>query len=345
MSSESDSKPEVAGNDGYESWRIAQELVDVIGRPHTLFVGAIKMLLQPENSQQSAAQFARRAPLDLVFLTPSIKSVIYFAAAALHPEELPPPEELSGTSLLNVFSSEELAGVLAIAFLTSAFSKKIDKKLWGQILGEVQMQAEIGARVGAAIPAIGVGCGMLCGAMRYLAMTLFSTKDMRSFKAFLRQLETNDMLFDLKYEENKWGCNHLQIASLLLQQLGVGLGAANGICLAPGQNPDPASPQIVEITRWRNARIWIESLLQDERAPEGIDARGKFFPSEQALTRLQERIDSINLGGGTFGWTQKRREDMTPEVLSRLGIIARKSRGKNKQSDTEEAQEEVDEIL
>ncbi|MCB0309672.1 MAG: hypothetical protein KDD42_00470 [Bdellovibrionales bacterium] len=299
------------------SWKRAQKIAESIGPIHTLFRDVVPALLklgsEPKNTKATDIFALLR-----LFQGPSVKSIIYHAARELYPENFQNGEEVNGQALLNSFSPEEICAIISASYLYQQVQNKVDPKLWDKLASEIRVQLEIGARVGRAQPEIGCGRGMLVGAVRYLALALLSQIDGRSFRQYLRELNDRDVICDLALERNLWGCDHLQVASILLQGFRFGRAVANGIVL--GLDPEASCEELdSDALRWRAAGLWIESLMQDTEFPR--DESTAIFEMEDAvLEDLQARAEEIAAGGGEFTWITKRKEDLDPQILKRLKL-------------------------
>jgi hypothetical protein len=310
-----------------ESWNNAQEFAAILPPINTLFSGCVRTLWPPTASF-TPGELVRRFPFDAIFKNASVKSLLYHAAVALGRHDPAEDDQITGLKLVDMFDFRELTSVLMISYLDTALRKLTDESTWKTSAGEIDLHTEVGALIGEAIPAIGVGCGMMVPAIRLFAIALFSRKDLRGYKAYMRELHKNEMLFDLRYEESKWGCNHLQISSILLQICGFGVNAPSGMLL--GSEVGHLVKVVAandEMLAWSHSRQWLEALLQRERAPVGVDEKGKFFPSEEGLNSLQKKIDNLSGKPSTFNWRRKRREDLDPMILGRLSLLSEQGVG------------------
>lgn len=302
-------------------WDYAKAYAGLLGTPHRLFTNNIRYL--KDQAEKTGNVFlpsgsARQYPLSTIIHSPSFKSVIYYAAAALQKDKLQALPALTPGTLLSVYTPEELAAVIAITYLYRRAKKHIDPRVWESVSGEVHVQMEAGYQIGTHIPAIGPSRGLLIGAVRYIAMALFSKKDARGYKLYKRHLNEKELLFDIADETKRWKCNHLQICSSLIQSIGFGLGAASGI-VANTYPTEAQSPEILaKAQSWYATRRWIESVLEEEKAPDELRNIAKFSIDSEALVRMQERIEGIYEMGSSFDWVDKTKDDLPKELEEAL---------------------------
>lgn len=300
------------------NWDEAGEYVASLGRPHALFTNAVRYLRGLNQHGTTILTESEPYQLAVLMKSPSLRSVLYYAAAALRKNELSKIKQLDGFGLLRIFPPEELAAVLATTYLFRKTKKLCDPRIWETLSQEIQIQMEAGFHIGSAVPAIGTARGLLVGVVRYSALSLFAKQSAREFRAFRRELNEKEKLFDLQGELTRWGCEHLQIGSLLLQSFGMGIGCAKGLCSAT--IPEANGPEGQEMLAWYAARVWIQSLIEDEKAPPCFGPDSPFYVDGEKLADLQQRIDSIYEMGSSFDWIEKTKEDMPKSLFDKLAV-------------------------
>lgn len=295
---------------GKGEWELAQKYAERLGRPHTLFTSAIRYLRTLTAKGTTILQDSEPYPLGMLLKSTSMRAVLYYAAAALHKEELGKQSSIDGFALFRVFPPDELASVLATTYIYRRVKRLIEPRVWETLSQEMQIQMEAGFHIGSKIPAIGTHRGLLLGVIRYAAMGLFSINDNRGFKLLKRELNEKELLFSPESENSRWGCNHMEIASILLQSVGLGVQAANALVTTAC----PSKEDHEELQAWYAAKVWIQHLLEKERAPECYQQGSPFFLEGEVLANLQERVDSIYEMGSSFDWIDKTKEDL-PKAL------------------------------
>lgn len=315
MRDRDDQKSQSPGAQGGD-WEDARKYAALIGRPHTLFTNAIRYLRGLSQHGTTILTEAEPYQLAVLLKSSSLRSILYYAASALRKDELSKVKQLDGFGLLRVFPPEELAAVLATTYLFRKMKKYCDPRIWETLSQEIQIQMEAGFHIGTAMPAIGTSRGLLVGVVRYSALSLFAKRDPRNFKAFRRELNEKEKLFNLEGEISRWHCDHLQISSILLQSFGMGVPCAQGLCAAT--MPESGTPEGTEMLAWYAARVWIQSLIEDEKAPACFGPESPFYVDGEKLADLQQRVDSIYEMGSSFDWIEKTKEDLPKNLFDKL---------------------------
>ncbi len=301
-------------DDASGEWQRARQFADILGRPHTLFTSAIRYLRGLTQNGTSILEASEPYPLCMLLKSSSMRAVLYYAAQALHKDALAKQATIDGFALFRVFPPDELASVLATTYLYRRLKRSLDARVWESLSQEIQIQMETGFYVGSKIPAIGTHRGLLMGVVRYSALGLFSIKDGRGFKLHKRELNEKEKLYLLDAETSRWNCNHLQISSILIQSIGLGVPAANALVASqcPGEQDHP------DMHAWWAAKAWIQSLLEDERAPQCYAEGSPYYLAGEPFANLQERVDSIYEMGSSFDWIDKTKEDLPKSVDQKI---------------------------
>jgi|GEM_PF-3554780 len=302
-----------------DSWRFSRKIFRPLGPPHGMFARCIRSLRRDSVREISHEQWPSyyKTNLDLAHLykSPNIRAMIYFAAKSLHPQELEATEEISGLKLISLFSPAELSSVIACAYLHRHVAKVLGPELWTQLRGEAELQMETGMWVGRMIPAIGLDRGLMLAAARFFGQALYAKLDLKGFKNHRRILNQKEILLDLTAEEQEWGCNHLQVASLILQKYGFGVSAGQGmLAFGIGGNLLPGMESMA--APWYAAMLWIQSVLIEDSAP--VECTGEFMPALDVFAKLQRRVDEINEGEASFDWINKRKEDLPVDLADQI---------------------------
>ncbi len=296
------------------SWQKARYLVKELGDVPPLFFGAVSTLWKSNDAGKrklTVEDVNKNHYLSILVRSPSYKAILYHAAMSIFPDY-----QLKRThtpyEVISLFTPEELAAITASTYLYQQVSNLCPNKVWGGMSKEVQVQMEIGLVIGRTIEGVGAGIGLASGAIRYLSMALFATaSSVREFVNYRTRLHKNDLLYDLDYEMSHWGCNHLQVSSILTQALGFGMSSAIGI--AAGFKNEELPEELLndtEALRWKAGIMWIDYLL--EQLPEEPDCFPDdcFYPDRNALGDLVNSVDKIVDKGSSFSWIEKRRSDL-----------------------------------
>lgn len=310
-----------------ETWQAAQEFADFLGQTHPLFQSAVRTLMSMKPESVDRFTLHETYPLNTLSKSGIFQSVIYHAGMSIHEIELAMIEKLTMKSLLAVFPPDELACLIAALYLYRQCRKTVDAEVWETMHREIQLQMEAGYHVGSFIPSIGTPKGLLVGAIRYTALSLFSMESMRTYRLFKRRLDENEVLFDIEREKELWGCNHLQVAALILQQSGFGLTAARGLCpeLVSDENGNEALSE--ESKAWYATRRWIEAVLVEEKAPAEYSGGSFSVPSDK-FSELGKKIEAIFENGSSFNWIDQGAADLPAEVAQQLAAGPQSKAGK-----------------
>jgi hypothetical protein len=303
----------ILNKDSETSWDKAKEIAGFLGQPHRLFTQCVRDLRAiPEGS--SRKKMLESSSVITLFRSESFKTVIFHAAKALYGEGVG-KKPMNGADLIQLFAPDELASVVAATHLHRLAGKKVAPKIWNDVVEEVNFQMQTGILVGTAVPAISRAVGLLMGAVRTIAFSLVASSEDTKFRGFRRELVRQDKLFDISGELATWGCHHLQVAALVVQSLGYGIGPATGIAASemPTADEGPVAFQ------WYAARRWIESMLEEEKAPEEFPGQSKFGLSDLAtFAHLQSDVDSLYAQESSICWIMQRRGSLDKTVISQL---------------------------
>lgn len=309
----------------FTEWDYARAYAGLIGPPHRLFSNCVRYLRElgeKTDNAQLPSTLAIKYPISTLIHSPSFKSVIYYAAAALHPKELKSLPALTPGTLLTVFTPDELAAVVAITYIYRRVKKAVPATVWEGVCGEVHIQMETGFHVGRHVRAISSGRGIMVGALRYITLSLFSKRDARGYKLYKRHLHEKELLFDIADEMTRWKCNHLQIASSIMQTLGLGIGAASGLVASEFPTHSQNAHQLREAQAWFAIRVWIQSLLEKECAPKELAAQAAFNMKQEHFEEVQKKVEAIYENGSSFDWIDKSKSDLPKELDEALTLPA-----------------------
>lgn len=324
-----------------ETWRAAQDFAEFLGQSHPLFKTAIRSLMGMKPESLDRFTLHETYPLNTLTKSKTFQSVLYHAGLTLHEVEFAMVEKMSMKNMLAVFPPDELACIIAMLCVYRQCRKTLEPEVWSDMSKEIQLQMEAGYHVGSYVPAIGTARGLLVGAIRYVSLSLFSMESIRTYRLFKRRLEENEMLFDLEREKDLWGCNHLQVAALILQQIGFGLTAARGLCPELVSDEGGSSVLTPESQVWYAARRWIEAVLEDEAAPKEYTS-GEYFLEQDKFAELEKRIDGIFEKGTSFDWIDKSPADLPEDVSKQLSAGPQ---AKNAKPESPAEQVDPEEIL
>lgn len=331
-----------------EGWGIARKYADLLGSMPSIFTTAIRALKRLEAlgnvPKQEADNQIMEACSFLINVSPSLKSVFYHAALDLHPEVL--EKELNVKNLLLAFTPCEIANILAITYLYRRVRKKCDPKEWTILTGKLHAHMEIGGIIGETINHIGTGNGVLIGAMRYISLVMFSFKDLKKYQEYRRRTADGDSLFDLAEETRRWGCNHMQVASILVQNAGLGLVPSMGLgieSIPPGARA--LGPDVEEqLLCWHATIVWTEAFHRTGAPPTTQSEEDVMFLPEDEAVEMKRRIWSIIRDGSTFDWIAKSKADLPEDVAEALDVKPIKAATPEDDDEFEEEESSSDQL-
>lgn len=320
-----DSAKSAAGAD----WTAARKLVALLGHLPANFTSCVRTVKLAEmrmaDKDASALRtLALRNVSPIVHLSPTLKSVYYFAAHELHERALDDVETLDERALLGLFNADELLAALSITLVARRVRRLCDDEQWKRLYGYMRVHMELGHAVGSTVEHVGGANAMLVAALRYLGVAMLMIKDLEKYKAYRREAIKKDVLFDTKLEESSFGCSHFQIAALLLQHLGY--GSQIGDAMYASQNArchDFASwlPKQDEFTQcWSASLLWTESLHNMGKISDELRGNEDLFLPDESIMDLQSLARVLRDKGSSWDWPLKSKQDLPESVQSKLGI-------------------------
>lgn len=314
-----------------EMWERAYAVASRIGCVDSNFSSSIRSVKYAESRAERPNIYelkvlTRNTIIPLLKRSPTLKSVFYFAAESMFEEQLEELERLTLETLFDIFDPGESASILGLTYLSKKLEGRCEPEEWERIASLMQVHMELGSLVGAYIEPLGPGTGMLLGGVRCLAYGFFAVEDLKSFKVYRRQMKSQGRLFDINVENDIFGCNHLQVASIFVQSMGFGLSAGLGLGLGLARRDDQSSQDwfncLDEETRcWQAALAWTEALHGLQPAPEFIPPSSEYSISPDKLTELRKTASTVLAKGSSFNWITKRSEDLSKELQIRLGVV------------------------
>jgi hypothetical protein len=323
--------PELAlRNESDPCWTAARTYAFCIGHVPPLFSSCIRAINKADSvlesiDQNSVREMTVSACEFLIKVSPTLKAIFYFAAEALCPEKLQNGRPLSVRKLLSVLEPREVSSVLGATFLYKRVQKKCDPKEWMILQRKIHTQMEIGLIVGEKMRHIGRANGMLLGAVRYIAQATFAVHSLDTFKEFKKAARNSSQIFNLALEESFFGCNHLQVASLLVQELGFCM-PRSPVSMSLGMDamsvqPDNLPARLKEhLLSWKAAMAYIESYHSNGTPPEKMNLEYALELPTEEQEQFRSRIWEIIREGSQFDWISKTKRDLPDAIAKELEI-------------------------
>lgn len=316
-------------NQTKDSLQLAKEGAHSIGGFPHLFTSAIRAVVNQRGfaaaDRLAAGERLPSAAEFLVKRSPTIRALLYFLAEESRPADLAKIEKLSLESLMTLFTPGELVAVIGLSLLKSRLKKKCDKDEWRHWTEQMSLHMRISAAVGDTFRRVGYGGGLLAGGMRYLGCAVFLMHDAKGFQELRRKWKTANKLFDLDAEKAKWGCNHLEICSCLVQTLGYGLGVGMGFGMSklqrdPSVSEDEFRTLEEDTISWQATITWAESLHATGKAPKGLSKDDAFYLPEDVTAEMAAQVQTLIDAHSGRGWIQREISSLTSEVAQALKV-------------------------
>lgn len=303
--------PRAAQAYSYETWEEARRVASRIGEIPSPFTTCIRFLRRDLENQAESLGKESTYWLRQFLRSPTFKAPLYYGAQTFFPEQLELESDLFPSTFLRLYSLPGLINALCIIYLSKRTQTSCDATEYKKLAKILLMESEMAAAVGQAMPRIGFPLALVVGSMRQLGRALFLLVDKAGFIAHVRATRSKGA-FDLQDEIQRWRCNHVQVASILLQILGVGveLGTSlvNGLSsqLAEMDSLDEDARKVLVCD------LWVQALMKTGKEPE-ITHRGEFYPAKANLQKLLETAGDIRKNGSKDNWLLRGRDDVLPD--------------------------------
>jgi hypothetical protein len=302
-----------------EELKTATAYVSQLGELSGLFTATIRAIrsapaILKTTDPLRLKKFAVESSQMLIKVSPSLKTVFYHAASELYPGGVEMAMPITANKLLNIFTPNEIAAIIALTYVRKIIGKKCDAELWEGVLQRSLTHIAIAGEVGDELEGVGRGNGMLLGGLRSLAIGLFLRHEQKAFRGLLRQTVSKGKYFDTKTEREIYGCTHLQIAASLSSGLGYGLGPRLGFGLSDTSIDHETTSAATahaqeEALHWRNCLIISEELhTYGEIRTESL--------KNHISDDLIERIETLRTGEGAK-WLKEDASNI-PEIIREL---------------------------
>ena len=298
-----------------QGWEEAREIAANFGAIPSLFSACIRGLMT-DSKEGSGMSRGTRHSLKVLMLGGNFRAAIYHAGLTFRPDQTDEKAFKTPEGVTKAFKLDELAYLTALLFSYRRMQKLCATKhsdRWPDISRAVILESEVGGHLGLAIPKIGFGWGILIGSIRNLAMGLLLVSKPKEFHKYRIDQKVKKSEFDLSYEREVWGCTHLQVASIILQTLGMGVNLAQAMEL--GFDAALSNSLATDVYRVRITREWISALLKTGKAPE-MTHRGDFYPLRPELDKLTAAAQEIVSSGSAYEWLEKGKADAAPAESS-----------------------------
>lgn len=302
-----------------ESWLKARELLSWIGRVPPSFTTPIRTLMidaSREGKLSPASQFL----VTRLLRSPSLKAMIYYSALSLHGEKISNTPYLSSVEIMRLFAPAELAAFFSFIFLHRKLKKvelEHDPEQFQVMSNQLLARIEAGFELGRALPIIGPARAVLAGSWRELMLGFFRVNDRNGFCEYSDYLERSGKAFCTEYEEERWGCTHVDLGGNALQLMGMGVGETHGFIQGFAGGRLKSDETQKEAYQYQIAAEWIDALLETGLAPERVHD-GDYYPRQQDSYKLLYRVNELRENGPRYCWINCSKEDINPQLTPQL---------------------------
>lgn len=231
-----------------------------------------------------------------------LKTPLYFASMALHPEEFEKTKEDDASkALLKILGPGMFAVILGLVYLHRRCIKIITHEDWSKLSDEFIINMEVGHLTGTTLSELGPVAGMLIGGIRYAAL---ATLLLWTPQHYARYRKTKRRMLDLEYERSVWGCDHAQITACLIRALGYRNDVHDMTRAFRGDDMEGA-PR--DLHNWRVGIEWMETMKWSGKSP-GLD-KAPLGSTQSSLADLVDEINEIMKDGTSFSWMMRTSKD------------------------------------
>ena len=307
--------------------RTAERFILSLGAMSPLFTTPVRVAqnaasITRSDDEKEIRDFALEALSFPFRVSPTCRAALFAFLDEIRHTELRGVSQLSPSGMMELAHVDEITAVLALTYLYRLLKKKCDPEEWIRLMPKISAHLEGGHLLGGYIPSVGCGTGMLLGGLRILAQAIFLSVDLKGFKEFRRKCESKKKLFDCAGEEERWGCNHLQVASCLSSAIGLNfttrlaLGLeGHAVTLAPHlcNIVDSCAPSLGAL---RALISGVESLHEAGT----LSLRSKCVEIDGLVHEIELQSRSIRQSDGGLLWIHKTRDDLPAEAAEELKV-------------------------
>ena len=295
--------------DSPESWSIARQYSTLLSPIPASVCDCIHSLwtTHSDNLKSGAAGYTDKNvdAIKRVDKSAKLKTPLYFAASSLFPERFQDlQEDDSSKALLQILGPGLFATFLGLVYVHRRISKLSLHPNWPTYSKELVLNMELGYIFGSCFPSHSMADGTLANGIRYAALSAFFLHSPDNYVKY-RNLRKQKLI--LEEEHTRWGCDHTQVASFLLRDLGYKSDVMESvIALRKISQKKFALPD--DLAPWSAALYWIDLLKEKKDAVPSDEFRNILGVKEENILNLHTRVNLLLQKGATFEWMLKAKE-------------------------------------
>jgi hypothetical protein len=261
----------------------------------------------------------------LIGVSPTLKTVLYHAAAAFYPDELKKISALTPKNLTLLFNPDDLCAIIGLVYTHRSLKKHFDPTGWRRVEEDAFTAMLIASAVGETVQHMSRGDAMLQGGLRVLAQAALNTfgKDLPPItKTPLAAKARNKQSSPEQREVTRYGCSHLQVTAQIAQTLGFGSDIGSCIAASSSSLPDYLKPRAAA---WAATRTISDSFQAFGHAPEVTEDSELYLSSEEneSLTVMVNKLLDVEL---PKYWISAKPEDLPPEIREALQLDVKQAK-------------------
>ena len=301
-----------------DPWVIGSQYAQMIGAAPSSFSTLIRGLLQDSVKNDNKISFHHQQAMVRFLKGESMKAPFYFAIKTFKPEVLTgKPVPLK--EIVHSFKPYELASYLGFLYTYRRVRSLVkNESEWDYLREVIVPRSEVACFLGYAIENIGPGLGLIAGGVRFMGWVPFVMHDEKGYIEYRRHLKKSQLVYDLDYEMERWGCTHSHIAAHLLIGMGFNKEAAMEIGQGLLKQELPAERDGKTQYAVKLIEVWTDSIIKTGQQPD-MTHSGNFYPVAEKLEYLLSNTASTLATSSQHFWMEKQKADVNesnaPEIF------------------------------
>lgn len=295
-----------------DSWGKAQLIASLVGTMPPFFTSCARYLVNEAAKTSGLPSDGTRYVVSQLWRSPTLRATFAYTVKEFFPERLNALGKLTDRELTSFLEVDDLAALLCLRYLFKRIQKGCEPDLHPELALRLHRDLLFGGLLGQAIPGFGVTRGIILAGFQNLGFQMLLGVDLDGFRTYRRTLRTREVPYDFTLEMDTWGCTHVQIASLLIQQVGLGVNVANSLQCGLHASYSGFDELDSDSRAFLIGKIWIESLAQTADQPP-IVHRTEYYPNSTEFERVVLAARALQAGKTPLPLLQLSAEDVTPE--------------------------------